>query len=194
MLQIDNTIVCLDLIEQKFCCDLSKCKGICCIHGDSGAPLEEDEVDILKNIFEKTKPFLRPEGIEAVKEQGTSVTDSDGDLVTPLIDGKECAYVIFSNGIAKCGIEAAYFAGKINFRKPISCHLYPARLTKYAEFIAVNYHRWDICKHAVQNGNAINVKVHDFLKEALIRKFGNNWFEQLKIAESITGSSNKKIN
>ena len=189
MLQIDNTIISLDFIEQHFCCDLKKCKGICCVHGDSGAPLEDDEVEILKDIFNKIKPFIRLEGIEAIEKQGTSVIDSDGDLVTPLIDGKECAYVIFDKGIAKCGIEAAFFAGKINFRKPISCHLYPARLTKYSEFTAVNYHRWDICKHAVQKGNSNNIKVHDFLKEALIRKFGENWFEQLKSAETLLNDS-----
>ena len=189
MLQIDNTIISLDFIEQHFCCDLKKCKGICCVHGDSGAPLEDDEVEILKNIFTDIKPFIRPEGIEAIDKQGTSVIDSDGDIVTPLIEGKECAYVIFDKGIAKCGIEAAFFAGKINFRKPISCHLYPARLTKYSEFTAVNYHRWEICKHAIQNGNTNNIKVHDFLKQALVRKFGKDWFEQLKSAEILLNNS-----
>jgi hypothetical protein len=185
MLQIENTIVSLDLIEKKFICDLNKCKGVCCIHGDSGAPLEDKEVKILDDIFETIKPFLRTEGIEAIHKLGTSVIDSDGDKVTPLIDGKECAYTLFENGIAICGIEKAYNNGVVNFKKPISCHLYPVRITNYPEFSAVNYHTWDICKHAVKKGNIENTTVHSFLKEPLIRKFGKEWYNQLEIADKM---------
>lgn len=183
MLQIEKTIISLDLLEKKFSCDLSKCKGICCIHGDSGAPLNEDEVTILKEIFELVKPFLQSEGIASILKQGTSVIDSDGDMVTPLIDGKECAYTIFENGIAFCGIEKAFYAGIVTYKKPISCHLYPVRITEYPDFSAVNYHHWDICKHAVKKGNNENTKVFSFLKEPLIRKFGKEWYEQLEIAD-----------
>jgi hypothetical protein len=183
MLQIGNTIVSLDIIEKQFVCDLNKCKGACCIHGDSGAPLETNEVEILNNIFEQISPFLRSEGVESIKKQGTSVIDIDGDMVTPLIDGKECSYTLFENGIAICGIEKAFNAGVIKFKKPISCHLYPVRITEYPEFSAVNYHIWEICKHAVKKGTNENISVFSFLKEPLLRKFGKDWYDQLVIAD-----------
>lgn len=183
MLQVDNTIVSFDIFEKKFVCDLEKCKGACCIHGDSGAPLEEDEKLILRKIYKKIKPYLREEGVKSVKDLGVFIKDADGDYVTPLVNGKECAYVIFENGIAKCAIEKAYLDGKIEFKKPISCHLYPIRITKYKKFDAVNYHEWDICRDALKNGKSLDVNIFTFLKESLIRKYGQDWYEQLKYAE-----------
>lgn len=184
MIQIDDTIISTDILKKEFVCNLQKCKGICCVEGDSGAPLDEDELPVLEEIFPKIKSHLRPEGIKAIEEQGTYVKDYDGEWVTPLVDGNECAYVVFEkNGITKCGIEKAYEAGDIDFQKPISCHLYPIRLTKLKEFTAVNYDRWDICSDACSLGKELNVTVAEFLKKPLIKRFGEEWFEELMQAK-----------
>ena len=178
MIQIDNTLVSQELFDKKFVCDLNACKGACCIEGDSGAPLTADELPILNDIYEKVKPYMREEGIAAVEQQGTYVTDSwDGEMVTPLVEGKECAYVTFdSNGTLKCAIEQAYLDGKIQWRKPISCHLYPVRIKSYKDFDAVNYDKWEICNAACSLGEKLGVKVYQFAKDALIRKYGEAWF------------------
>jgi len=146
MLRIDDTLISFDLLEKKFCCHLDKCKGLCCVKGDSGAPLSDEEVLLLPKIIEKVKPYMRSEGIESIDRQGTHVIDSDHESVTPLIDGKECAYTIFEKGIAKCAIEKAWLEKVIDFQKPISCHLYPIRVKSYNDFVAVNYDKWDICE------------------------------------------------
>jgi hypothetical protein len=182
MLQIGDNLISSDVLEKKFCCDLEKCKGACCVQGDAGAPLTPEEVKILKKIYPKVKPFLREVSIEAIDSQGTHVIDDEKETVTPLVDNKECAYAVFENGIAKCGIEKAYTEGKIKFRKPISCHLYPIRLRRYKSFTAVNYDIWSICEPARILGNRENIPLHSFLKDAVIRKFGRNWFKQLKLA------------
>jgi hypothetical protein len=182
MLQIENNLVSLDICEKNFFCDLNKCKGACCVQGDSGAPLKSDEAEVLNELYPVIKRFLRDEGIEAINSLGKHVIDSDGDIVTPLVNNKECAYAIFENGIAKCGIEKAYLAGEITFRKPISCHLYPIRVTKYSSFEAINYHQWEICKPAIELGNKNNIPLYIFLTDALKREYGDAWFEQLKIA------------
>lgn len=185
MIQIDDTIISTDLLKNEFVCNLQKCKGICCVEGDSGAPLEEDELEILDNIFEDVKPFLRKEGVAAIEEQGTFIRDDDGDWVTPLVNNAECAYVIFDEkGITKCGIEKAYEAGATDFQKPVSCHLYPVRVQKYKAFTAVNYHQWEICSDACTLGKQLNVTVAEFLKVPLIRKFGEEWYEQLMAAKN----------
>jgi len=194
MIQLKNTLVSNDILEKKFVCDLQACQGICCVEGDSGAPLEKEELHILEETFENIKPFLRPEGIKAIESQGVYIVDEDGDYVTPLVDGKECAYTVFDeNGTAACGIEKAWEAGKIDFRKPISCHLYPVRLTEYTGFTAVNYHRWDICSAACALGEKLNVPVYRFLREPLIRKFGQEWYDELElIAKEFDRSKHKK--
>lgn len=180
MIQIDDKIVSLDVIKEAFVCDLNACKGACCIEGDAGAPLTDEEVGILAKEYPQFKDHLRNEGKAAVEAQGTSVIDDDGEHVTPLRDGKECAYTVFSDrGMAMCGIELAWKAGKTAFRKPISCHLYPIRTKKYEAFEAVNYERWHICSAACSLGSSLKVPVHQFAKEALIRKYGNEWFEAL---------------
>lgn len=182
MLQIDNTILSLDIIEKKFLCDLDKCKGACCVLGDSGAPLKSDEAQLLEVIFPSLKPYLRSEGIEAVEKQGAYVIDSDGDMVTPLVNNKECAYAIFENGIAKCGIEKAFLDNRIDFQKPVSCHLYPIRVTKYSSFEALNYHQWDVCQPARKLGVKKELPVFIFLKQPLIREYGAEWYKQLELA------------
>ena len=182
MLQIGKAIVSLDVIEKKFICDISKCFGACCVEGDSGAPLEEEEKQIIEDIYPDIKEYLTDKGIQEIEKQGTSVIDDDGDLVTPIINGKECVYTIFENGVAQCGIEKAYFDGKISYRKPISCQLYPIRIDKYPEFEAVNYNKWEICKPARELGFKKGVPVYQFLKEPLIRKYGSDWYKELEYA------------
>lgn len=180
MIQIDNKLISEDVFSEQFVCNLSKCKGICCVEGDAGAPLNEEETKILEEIYPKIKPYLRPEGIKAIEEQHTHIVDADGDLVTPLVNNAECAYVIFDEkGWTKCGIEKAYEDGVIDYQKPISCHLYPIRITEYSTFDAVNYHEWDVCSDACALGKELQVKVYQFLKKPLIRKYGEDFYNTL---------------
>lgn len=190
MFQLGKTIVSEDIIESDFVCNLSACKGACCIDGDAGAPLEVDEVQILKEIYPSIKPYLRPEGIEAIETQGVFVTTKEGELETPLINGADCAYVIFDEkNIALCAIEEAYNQGDVKWKKPLSCHLYPVRVKDYSEFSAVNYHKWHICDDACSLGKELQVPIYKFVKEALIRKFGDDWFAELeKVAEKMNNS------
>ncbi|WP_034887488.1 DUF3109 family protein [Gillisia sp. Hel_I_29] len=187
MFQIGKTIVSEEIIQKDFVCNLSVCKGACCVDGDAGAPLDEEEARILKEIYPKVKPFLRKEGIAAIEAQGTSITGEDGELETPLINGADCAYVIFDKSTALCGIEEAYNQGEVSWKKPVSCHLYPVRVQDYSEFSAVNYHHWHICDDACSLGKELQVPVYKFVKEALIRKFGEDWYMELeKTAASIS--------
>jgi hypothetical protein len=181
MFQLGKTIVSEDIIEKEFVCNLGACKGACCIEGEAGAPVTKEETKILEDIYSQVKPFLRPEGIKAIEEQGVYIKTDLDELETPLVKGKECAYVTFTeNGTASCGIEDAYNAGKISFKKPISCHLYPVRVQEYSEFSAVNYHKWPICNDACILGKSLQVPVYKFVKDALIRKFGENWYAALE--------------
>lgn len=181
MFQIGKTIVSEDVLEKEFVCNLSACKGECCIDGDAGAPVEEGEVDILNKIYEHVKPFLRPEGVDAIERQGTSIIGEDGEFETPLIEGGECAYVIYENDMALCGIEKAYIEGLIDWKKPISCHLYPIRIKEFSSFEAVNYHKWHICGDACTLGQELGVPVYKFLKDPLIRKYGEDWYKELEL-------------
>ena len=183
MIQIDDKLISEDLFSEEFVCNLAKCKGICCVEGDAGAPLDEEETHILDEIYPKIKPYLRPEGIQAIEEQGTYTLDFEGDLVTPLVNNAECAYVIFDEkGYTKCAIEKAYEDGVIDWQKPISCHLYPIRVTEYSNFSAINYHEWDICSDACTLGKELGVKVYQFLKKPLIRKYGEEFYQTLSEA------------
>jgi len=183
MIAIDNTLVSEDLIRKKFVCDLNRCKGACCVAGDAGAPVAADEYKALERNYEGIKPYLTAKGIKSVEKYGLYVTDKDGDVVTPLVGGnKECAYTVFENGIAGCGIEKAFNDGKSDFRKPVSCHLYPVRITSYKDYDAVNYHDWEICSPACKLGKALQVPVFRFLKDALIRKYGSDWYLKLEVA------------
>jgi hypothetical protein len=186
MFQLGKTIVSEDILEKEFVCNLSACKGACCVEGEAGAPVTLEEIKILAENYTKIKPFLRPEGIAAIEAQGTHIVTESEELETPLVNGNECAYVTFSDrGIAGCGIEDAYNAGAIDFRKPISCHLYPVRVQDYSEFAAVNYHKWPICDDACILGKSLKVPVYKFVKDALIRKFGQDWYAELeKVAEN----------
>ncbi len=181
MFQLRKTIVSEDILEKDFVCNLAACKGACCIDGEAGAPLSKEETKKLEEIYPKVKPFLRKEGIEAIEKEGVWVTSDFDELETPLVDHKECAYVIFDEKeTALCGIEEAYNKGVIDWKKPISCHLYPVRVKEYSEFAAVNYNKWDICDDACTLGKELQVPVYKFVKEALIRKFGEPWYNDLE--------------
>lgn len=180
MIEVKNTLVHEDVVRENFVCNLNKCKGICCIEGDSGAPLERSELAILEEIYPMVKPYMTEKGIAVIEEFGTHVKDFEGDYTTPCVDtNKECAYVIMENGITKCSIEKAYEDGKIAWKKPISCHLYPIRITNYPEFDVLHYDRWNICSPACSFGNELKVPVYQFLKEPLIRKYGAEWYQEL---------------
>lgn len=183
MIVVGNTIVSDDIADCRFGCDLACCKGACCVDGDSGAPLREEEVALLKAILPEVEPYMTSEGIAAVREQGVTVRDKDGDLGTPLINGSACAYITYGdNGCTLCAIEKAFRQATqnselrtLNFPKPVSCHLYPIRVEDYGEFTAVNYHQWDICRCAKGHGDPLYIT----LKEPLVRRFGNEWYEEL---------------
>lgn len=181
MIQLEDKLISEEIFSEEFVCNLSKCKGACCVEGDVGAPLDRDETKILEEIFQKVKPYLRQEGVKALEEQGTWTVDPvDGDFVTPMVNGEECAYVIFDeNGITKCGIEKAYEDGAVAWQKPISCHLYPIRVKNYSAFTALNYDRWPICSDACTLGKELQVPVYKFLKTPLIRKYGEEFYETL---------------
>jgi len=184
MLQIDDTIISLELLEECFVCDLNSCKGICCIEGDDGAPLEEAEVKIIEDLLPVIWDDLSEASKSVISKQGVSYIDQDGEPVTSIVNGAECVFTYTDElGVCKCAIEKAFREGKTNFYKPISCHLYPVRLQKYDEFTAVNYHRWSVCGCARKLGGKLGVPVYQFLKEPLIRRFGTEWFEQLEIAD-----------
>ena len=184
MIQIENKLISEDIFSEEFVCNLSKCKGACCVAGDVGAPLDKNETEILDRLYPKIKSYLTEDGIKAIEEQGTWTTDpSDGDFVTPMVENRECVYVTFDEkGITKCGIEKAYEDGAIDWQKPISCHLYPIRATEYRTFTALNYHEWPICNDACTLGKELQVPVYKFLKTPLIRKYGEEFYQTLSDA------------
>jgi len=181
MIVIENTLISEHIVEKKFVCDLSQCKGECCVAGDAGAPLEESEIYILEELYPHYKEYMTEKGVKTIKKHGFFEMDNSKDILTPLVrNGMYCAYVHFDGDIAKCAIEKAYMEGKITFKKPISCHLYPVRIKTYKDIDAVNYHTWDVCHSACTNGEKLNVPVFKFLKEPLIRKYGEAWYKELE--------------
>lgn len=182
MFRIADTIFSSDILEKKFKCHLQKCLGNCCRYGDSGAPLSDEEVSILEEIWPDVRPYLRTEGIIAVEKKGTSTTDFEGDKVTPLIGNEECAYTIVKNNIFMCGIEKAWSDGRINFQKPLSCHLFPIRIKQYSGFRAVNYQELSICLPGRECGKEEHIILYEFLKEPLIRALGEEMYNELCFA------------
>jgi len=181
MILYDNTLISLDIFKVKFCCDLPNCSGLCCIEGDSGAPLEPEETDIISSHLEKIKPFMNPEFVHVLDKEGFMIKDPDGDFCTRCIENKDCIFSYKHKGIYRCAIETAYRNKEIDFIKPISCHLYPIRLRKIKnELITVNYHEWSICKPALVKGHFQGKPMFRFLKAALIRRFGENWYEEME--------------
>lgn len=183
MIQIEDKIVSADLLRIKFCCDLAACRGICCVEGNAGAPLEADEPGILERELPAYREFLKPEGLAAIEAQGFGVIDSDGDLTTPLINEAECAFSFEENGITFCAVERAYKARKTAFPKPISCHLYPIRLSTFTNgTTALNYHRWKVCTGALTRGEMMGIPLYRALREPIIRRFGQPFFDELEQA------------
>jgi len=179
MVEIGNVLVSLDVIEKKFCCNLAHCSGECCVVGKAGAPLEDDEAELLSKVYPKVKKYLSAKSIDTISKNGLWYVDDEGDKVTTLVDNKECALVYFDNGIAKCAIEKGYFEGLVTFRKPISCHLYPIIINKYEKYDGVNVHTWEGCKSARQEKNHKGLLMYRFLKDPLVRKYGEEWYNEL---------------
>lgn len=195
MIQIGDKIISRELFEKHFICHLDKCEGNCCVFGDSGAPLEKEEAAVLTAETEKILPYMRAEGKRAVKEQGAWVTDLDGDMVTPLVGKEECAYAVFDGTIARCAVEQAYTEGAISFQKPESCHLYPIRVSKLKQGIALNYHRWSICEPARILGEKEGVPVFRFLKDPIIRVWGETFYQEMEIVyRELIKQKNEKQN
>lgn len=183
MLQIKDTLVSLDLAEQFFCCDIEQCKGECCIEGDAGAPVTDDEARLIEQVLPEIWDDMAPAAQREVKENGVSYIDSEGDRVTTIINGRDCAFTCYApGGICMCAIEKAYREGRSKWRKPISCYLYPVRINRYPSFTAVNYHRWKICRSAEANGRRLGIRAYQFLKEPLTEVFGKEWYDELVTA------------
>jgi len=182
MIAINNVLISDEVIEDHFVCDLNKCKGGCCVDGDCGAPLTEEETSIIAGIYPEIKSYLTPEYIAEIEKQGTHTTDNQYGYVTPTVNGGICVYGITDeSGIVKCGIEKAWKDGKTGFRKPISCHLFPIRITEHPGYEAVNYEpRETLCKPACKLGKQLKVPVYVFLKDAIIRKYGDDFYEGLE--------------
>ncbi|MDO4691396.1 MAG: DUF3109 family protein [Porphyromonadaceae bacterium] len=183
MIEIGDKIVSMDVFEVLFACDYEQCKGICCVEGDSGAPLEPGEAEMLRKYLPEVEHLLSPRAREVIAQQGVSYIDEEGDEVTSIVGGKDCVFTTYDErGNCLCAYEKMYYEGKIDWIKPISCQLYPIRLTKYKDFTAVNYHKWSVCKCALKRGRREGMPVYQFLKGPLVRAFGQEWYEQLEEA------------
>jgi hypothetical protein len=180
MVEIGRALVSIDIFRECFLCDLEKCKGACCIEGDSGAPLAAGEEDFITLSYPHFKDYLSAEHQLVISENGYAVIDREGDQVTPLVNNRQCAYSYTDEaGILKCAIEKAKEEGSIDFKKPLSCHLFPVRIVSYRKFDAVNYEKIDVCRSARECGLKLKVPLYRFLKEPLIRKYGQEWYQEL---------------
>jgi len=182
LVEIGDKIVSSDLFTEKFVCDLTACKGACCIEGDAGAPLKVEEIDVLEDVLEEVKAYMSDEGIAAVEQQGVFYMDVDNEPVTTLVDSGACAFANKTeNGTLYCTIEKAYLDKKIDFQKPISCALFPVRAKQYSSFEALNYEQIEICKPGCACGSKLSVPLYRFLKAPLIRAYGVDFFQDLEI-------------
>ncbi len=181
MIIVDDILVSDDIKEIYFACNLQACKGDCCVDGDAGAPLEESEISVIEDNLPEILPYMTKDGIAAVNKNGVFEYDIDGEFVTTLVDGDECAFVYTKKGISYCAIEKAFNDGKIDFQKPISCHLYPIRLSFVGKTLAINYHEWYICSSALQHGKKVGIPLYKYLKDPIIRKFGKEWYNKLVV-------------
>jgi hypothetical protein len=177
---LQNVLISDDIFSVHFCCHIAACHGKCCVEGDAGAPIEPLEITDLEDTYPIFKKYMTPEGIKKVEKSGTFDFDKEGAFVTPLLEDESCAYVFYEEKIALCAIEKAFINGEIDFQKPISCHLYPIRVKTLPDYEALNYHRWSVCHSDREKGKAIQLPLYKFLKEPLIRKYGKEWYDQLK--------------
>ena len=193
MIQIQQTLLSDDIFDEQFICDLCKCKGQCCVDGESGAPITQEEYVQIQRILPLIQDMLSPKAQSLINKQGIAYTDEDGELVTSIINGEECVFTWFDEeGVCKCAIDTAFREGLTDVQKPISCHLYPIRLTDYTDFTAVNYHRWSICKPAVKLGRKEGLPIYRFLREPLIRRFGKDWYKEVCEVAKLMQTQKKK--
>ena len=184
MIEIEGKVINTEIFRRRFVCDISKCKGTCCYDGDSGAPLEKEELDKLTEVFPAVEPLLSDKEREEISRQGLWVTDADGDFVTPIIDGRECVYTNREpDGTWSCAIEKAFREGKTNWRKPISCYLYPIRVSKTRKYELLNFHEWEVCRPAMELGQKVGTPAYKFLREPIIEKFGEDFYKELEELE-----------
>lgn len=197
IVQIGDVLVSPDIFTEYFCCDLERCKGECCIEGDAGAPVEMDEVMQLEDVLDTVWDDLSAQAQAVIDKQGVVYTDEEGDLVTSIVNGKDCVFTYYDelkfkddftgkdvcvNGCCLCAIEKAYRAGKTQFCKPISCALYPIRVAKLSNgLVGLNYNEWSVCKCAREKGRELKLPLYKFLRGPLIRRFGEEWYEGLEI-------------
>lgn len=192
MLQIQDVILSLDVITKEFSCDLSACRGACCIEGDAGAPVTPEEIAEIEELLPIIWDDLSPEAKKVIEEQGIAYPDPDGELVTQIVNGKDCVFTCKGEkGMCYCAIEKAYREGKVSFKKPISCHLYPIREKKLGPCIGLEYNRWDICQFAVIKGRKEHTPIYKYQKEPLIRRFGTQWYEELEL--TVQEMKNQKL-
>ena len=195
MLEIQNTLISLDLIERFFCCDLDACLGACCIEGDAGAPITTAEKEKIEEVLPTVYAELLPAARQEIDERGVSYIDEEDDLVTTIVNGRDCVFTCYDKGgKCLCALERAYREGKTDFRKPVSCHLYPVRITEYPSFTAVNFHRWKICRPAESLGRKLKIRAYQFLREPLIARFGKEWYDELVMAAEAYLSSDDRFN
>ena len=181
IIEIGNVLVSMDVLTERFCCDLDACKGECCIEGDAGAPVTIDEVAGIEDALDTVWGDLSAAAQSVIDRQGVAYTDEEGDLVTSIVNGKDCVFTCYDKGCCMCTLEKAFREGKTKFCKPISCALYPIRVKELSNGMsALNYHRWDVCKEAVKKGKELDLPVYKFLKEPLIRRFGAEWYAELE--------------
>ena len=181
MIQVGNVILSLDILEKFFCCDLEHCKGCCCVEGDAGAPLEQDEIEIINNLLPQIWDELTLEARDVIRKQGVSYSDPEGESVTSIVNNRDCVFArIDHKGMCYCVFDKAFREGRISWQKPLSCHLYPIRVKNFGDFTGLNYHRWDVCHCARVLGKKQHVRVYQFLKEPLIRRFGSEWYSELE--------------
>lgn len=181
LVEIGNTLVSLELFTEKFCCDLSACGGACCVEGDAGAPVEESEIGGLEEAAEKIWDDLSEDARTVIRKHGVVTVDRDGEFVTSIVDGRDCVFTCHENGCCYCAIERACRNNGLNVQKPLSCHLYPIRVSKVGDSLALNYHRWSVCRPAVEQGRRLNLPLYKFLREPLIRAFGQEWWDELEL-------------
>ena len=187
ILQIGDVLVSPDIFTEKFCCDLDACKGICCVEGDAGAPVTLDEIGAIEEALDVVWSDLNASSQSVIDQQGVAYTDEEGDLVTSIVNGKDCVFTCYEKDCCLCALERSFRAGKTAFVKPLSFALYPIRVKQFDNGLTgINYHRWDVCKVAVKKGQELDLPVYKFLKAPLIRKFGEAWYSELEsVADQI---------
>ena len=184
IIDVGGVLVSGDIIYERFCCDLEKCKGQCCVEGDAGAPVTLDEIAAIEEALDVVWSDLSASAQAVIDKQGVAYTDQEGDLVTSIVHGKDCVFTCHHDGCCYCAIDKAYREGRCTHNKPLSCHLYPIRLKKMGDYTAVNYHQWGICQPALALGKKLNLPLYKFLKEPLIRAFGQSWYDELELTAS----------